>query len=168
MALQHTLKLASIPRHQRLRYNAPVRIAGQGLVLSTKVGGKSLVLRRTHISMVRCQECEPVRGIAWRRQDGWDTWLGSRKMSTQKSAKVCNPYAQTNNWKSTTKNSTQLSRSTTWTGSPSGGKHQAIKSQSLSEAEAPQLSEHISFKILKKLINLPGFQSLKWQQEEKE
>ena len=87
MALQHTLKLASIPRHQRLRYNAPVRTAGQGLVLSTKVGGKSLVLRRTHISMVRCQECEPVRGIAWRRQDGWDIWLGPGMMSTQKSAK---------------------------------------------------------------------------------
>ena len=55
-----------------------------------KVGGKSLVLIRTHMFMVPCHGYEQVLDTGWRKRDVWDGWRGFGMTSTKKSGKVFN------------------------------------------------------------------------------
>ena len=62
-----------------------------------KVGGKSLVLIRTHMFMVPCHGYEQVLDTGWRKRDVWDGWRGFGMTSTKKSGKVFNHNQPKNN-----------------------------------------------------------------------
>ena len=59
--------------------------------------------------MDRCPAYALVVGIGWKRQDGWDGWLGLGTMNTKKNAREYNLTQQNYEYQSAT---TELSRST--------------------------------------------------------
>ena len=72
MALQHTSKLASIPRLLRLLQSVLVELVTHAVTLwSTKAGGWSLVSIAIPTSMDPCHVFEPLCGIELKRQEGW-------------------------------------------------------------------------------------------------
>jgi len=59
--------------------------------------------------MDRCLAYVLVVGTGWKRQDGWDGWLGLGTMNTKKNARAYNLNQQNNEQKTETK---ELSKST--------------------------------------------------------
>ena len=91
VVLQRTSMQAWIPRGQRLLLHVPVRLANLlRTYRSIKVGGLSLVLRRTLVSMDLCHGYAQVIGIAWKKPDAWGGLPGFGTTSTRRTVKVFN------------------------------------------------------------------------------